>query len=648
MRGPIAYAQESASTDLAGPWVGWLETPAQHLRLLIQIGASSRSQNDSATTEIEGTITSLDQTPSPVSFERCTLSSDGVFEFTVSPGGNRNLSYSFRGQRNGSRIVGEFENANTKLPLSFLKADVMPDEGVERLGAPSAWRGELDLSVQKIKVQFRVYDQPPFAEPNSPRILFDSLSEKVFGFPVRLAKGDVGQVVMSIPSLPGNAKLQVNAEGLGETIQGKFIQSLLPLALQLKRVEELSNHPLENDALIAVLKRKIAEETGAGSSTTPPPTPDPSAVPSGGSLAHGIREEEFSIDRVDYQQPKIKQDGRWTQPKFRISGTITWPAGATSESSIPAVVMVTGSGPQDRDETIGVHKPFRVLAQWLAKQGIASLRYDDRGTGSSTGDFLNSTTFDFANDATAVWEYARTLAGIDRLRVGLLGHSEGGMIGPMVAANQPDVAFLILLAPPAFSGSEILAKQIDRISELQGVDSATRDASIVLQRKLQRLALDPESDEDKTASRVRQAVLEQWDSLRGMSKEVSGESEEARRQRVVEQILSQFKGLQTPWMRYFLAFDPTPAWLVMRTPTLAMWGDKDVQVLADSNRERLLDVTTRNSRLQGDLVVLPGLNHLMQRAETGLPDEYDRISETIDPSALDVIREWLQQRNLTP
>jgi hypothetical protein len=499
----------------------------------------------------------------------------------------------------------------------------------------------LDLAVRKISVRFRVYDQPPYADPQSPRILFDSLSEKVSGFPVRLTTDDKGKVILSIPSLPGNAKFLVDPATIGESIRGRFIQSLLPLALELNRVDELKGDPLEADPLIGLLKKANALSSREGNA-------EPTAPSMTESLPDGIREEEFAIERVDYRKSKVKQDGRWVQPKFRISGTITWPPGTSSESKIPAVVMVSGSGPQDRDETIGSHQPFRVIAHWLAKHGVASLRYDDRGTGASTGEFLSSTTFDFADDAAAVWQHARTLEGIDRLRVGLLGHSEGGIIGPMVAANEPEVAFLILLAPPAFAGSEILATQIDRISELQGVDASTRQASIKLQRTLQSLALEPESDEAQTMSRARQAVLEQWDALQGMSEALPGESEDARRQRVVDQILAQFKGLQTPWMRYFLAFDPTSAWLVMRAPTLAIWGDKDVQVIAGPNRERLFDVASRNPRLKGDLVVLPGLNHLMQRAETGLPDEYDRIVDTVDSSAFDVIREWMRQQNLMP
>lgn len=643
---PTVNAQDSTTADLTGPWVGWLETPTQQLRLLIRID-SFPNPLDAETAEIKGTITSLDQTPEALPFSRCTISSDGMLEFAVVPAGNPSLSYSFRGKRNGSRIDGEFQNATAKLPLSFLKADRVPDEGVDRLGAPSAWRGELDLGGRKINVRFRVYDQPPYAEKESPRVLFDSLADNVCGFPVRVTPGDNGQVVLSIPTLPGNAKLIVDPGSIGETIQGRFIQSLMPLALELSRVEELKGTPSDGDPLALILKNTVAEVPSEKiTKPTVPSMTDSTGKPAGDSFAGGIREEDFSVDRIDYRKSKVRQDGRWVQPKFRISGTITWPAGSNSASRSPAVVMVTGSGPQDRNETIGSHQPFRVIAHWLAKHGVASLRYDDRGTGESTGDFLSSTTLDFADDATAVWQHARSLEGIDPLRVGLLGHSEGGMIGPMVAANEPEVAFLILLAPPAFTGSEILATQIDRISEMQGVDPTTRQSSIMLQRKLQRLALEPEFDEAVTMNRAREAVLEQWDSLRGMSEGLPGESEDARRQRIVDQILTQFRGLQTPWMRYFLAFDPTSAWLVMRAPTLAIWGDKDVQVIAVSNRDRLLDVAARNPRWKGDLVVLPGLNHLMQRAETGLPDEYDLIEETIDPSALEVIGEWMKQQNL--
>lgn len=636
----------SETSNLEGAWVGWLETPAQHLRLLIQIQKVAKSSADSSKAEIEGTITSLDQVPNAVPFSECSIADDGSFQFKVTPQENSKLSYSFAGKRNGEQIDGMFENANAKLPLSLRKVDSLPEEGVQRLGANSAWTGELNLAVQKISVRFRIYDQPPYATSDSPRILFDSLSEKANGFPVKWGTREANQSTMTIPSLPGNAKFIIRVEQPIETIRGRFVQSLLPLPLELTRVEELRDCPIATDAMILALQRQIVSDHGGKSPQPPsPPRPDPSLQP---SLAANTREDSFVIERVDYRKPRIKQDGRWLQPKFRISGTITRPSNVPVDSKLPAVVMVSGSGPQDRDETIGSHKPFRVMAHWLAENGVASLRYDDRGVGESTGDFLNSTTSDFADDASAVWEYARGLEGIDRLRVGILGHSEGAMIGPQVAANQSEVAFLILLAPPGLAGTEILASQIDRMAELQGVDPKARQATGELQRRLQRLALERELNDERTTGEIRHAVLEQWEALRTLSSDGSDETEQLRRQRVIDQIATQFQGLQTPWMRNFLATDPAAAWLVMRSPTLALWGDKDVQVLAEPNRQRLADVAARNLRLQCDLVVLPEINHLMQRAKTGLPDEYDQIKETIDPSVLEVIKDWMRKQNLIP
>ncbi len=645
-RGLASEERDSDPSSLEGAWVGWLETPAQHLRLLIRIQKVANSSADASKAEIEGTITSLDQVPTSVPFSECSIADDGSFQFKVTPEGNSNLSYSFGGKRNGEQIVGMFQNANAKLPLRFCKADLLPEEGTQRLGADSAWTGELNLAVQKISVRFRIYDQPPYATSDSPRILFDSLTEKAYGFPVKWGPREANQATMSIPSLPGNAKFIVSVKQPMERIRGRFLQSLLPLPLELTRVDELRERPIATDAMILALQRQVVSDDGEKSSQPPPPPrPNPSLQT---SLATDLREESFVIERVDYRKPRVKQDGRWLQPKFRISGTITRPGNVPVDSKLPAVVMVSGSGPQDRDETIGAHKPFRVLAHWLAERGIASLRYDDRGVGESTGDFLNSTTSDFADDASAVWEYARSLEGIDRLRVGILGHSEGAMIGPQVAANQSEVAFLILLAPPGLAGSEILASQIDRMAELQGVDPKARQATSGLQRRLQRLALEREPNDDGTIVEIRQAVLEQWEALRTLSSDGSDEPEPVRRQRVIDQIATQFKGLQTPWMRNFLASDPSAAWLVMRSPTLALWGDKDVQVLAEPNRQRLADVAARNPRLQCDLVVLPEINHLMQRAKTGLPDEYDKIQETIDPSVLEVIKDWMRKRNLIP
>nr|MCU0708009.1 alpha/beta hydrolase [Pirellula sp.] len=619
--------------------------------ILMSMDSEATPSETAGVTLFQGTITSPDQSPTAVPLTQCSLTSDGNFQFRVVPNEVSNGNYSFRGKREADRILGELEQNNAKLPLVLQRVDTVPEEGEERLGADSAWQGELDLVVRKIGVRFRVYDSPPFASPDAPRLLFDSLTEKVNGFPVKLGEGDNGQALLSIPSLPGNAKYFAKLDPTLDRIRGRFLQSLLPLTLELTRVKELQDRPADSDPLVRWIQREIAKKGTADSPTmeaSKEASPDAIGSSKQNSLPGGIREEAFDIEQVDYRKPKEKVDGRWLHPKFRISGTITWPAGATAESKLPAVVMISGSGPQDRDETIGPHKPFRVLAHWFAQHGVASLRYDDRGVGDSTGDFLSSTTSDFAEDALAVWQHAKSVPGIDALRVGMLGHSEGGIIAPMVAAIQLDVAFQILLAPPGLSGSDVLSSQIDRMAELQGVDLQTRQGTLALQRKLQELALAMDPDDDKVQASVRQAVLEHWDALKGMSANQAGESEESLRKRVIDQIALQFQGLQSPWMRYFLAYDPVPNWLMMRSPTLAIWGDKDSQVLASINRERLAPVVERNPKLPAELIILPEINHLMQRASTGLPDEYARIQETIDPSVLDVILEWMNQRNLIP
>ncbi|MFN9605881.1 MAG: hypothetical protein ACK6A7_20945, partial [Planctomycetota bacterium] len=163
---PILRAQSVADervdpTSWQGNWVGWLETPAQHLRLLVRVQTVTPSESEPTKSQIEGTITSLDQTPDAVPFADAAVREDGTLEFTVLPRGDSKLSYSFRGKRTGGRIEGTFENANAKLPLSFQKTESLPDEGFERLGADSAWKGELNIAVQKIAVRFRIYDKPP-------------------------------------------------------------------------------------------------------------------------------------------------------------------------------------------------------------------------------------------------------------------------------------------------------------------------------------------------------------------------------------------------------------------------------------------------------------------------------------------------------
>lgn len=652
---PVAKAAR-ANGEVQGVWVGWLETPKQHLRLIVRIDSISSEKVDGNAT-VQGSITSPDQSPDSLPLRDAKLSDAGVISFSVAPASNPNAGYSFAGKQVGDAVEGELKQGGATLLLRLNKAASLPEEGKDRLAADSAWIGNLDLGGRKLPLRFRIYSKPPYGSDERPRVVFDSLTEKANGFEVTMAAGKDSTVEFSIPAIPGKAKYIAKLDDAKTGLIGKFQQGFLPLTLEMHRVEELEAEPIGSDALVQLIEKtpqgappvvEVPWVDDKGTQDSAKANESHSAVV---QLPDGLREEPFVIDRVDLRKPKY--DGKKLVDRdYQLSGTITWPAGATAESKLPAVVMITGSGPQDRDETIGPHKPFREIAHFLARNGMVVLRYDDRGVGQSTGDFVRSTTADFADDAVSVWQHARTIDGIEKSRVGLLGHSEGGIIAPMVAAWQREVAFLVLLAPPSLPGSEILKSQIDRISELEGVDEESRAGARLLQADLQRIAMAFAPDDERALGEVRKAISQRWDSLKNLSggdaANANGPEAEAIKKRVIEQVTLQFEQLRSPWMRYFLAYDPSSNWVLHQSPTLAIWGELDSQVLPEPNMDRLASIIERNVNLNAELVVIPHLNHLLQTAKTGLPSEYDSIEESISTTALDCILNWLKSNEILP
>ncbi len=665
---PVRSSISKDKTDEV--WVGWLETKAQNLRLILRLSSSKESNPT-------GSIASPDQTPDALPITQASLQT-GKLEFAVNPQGIGSAAYSFQGEFEGTTLNGDLEQGGTKLPVTFTLASEPLDDGSERLGSNSAWVGSLDVGTRKVPLRFRVYNAPPYATPDSPRILFDSLLEKANGFPVNITAKDDGKFEFQIPAIPGKAKYIASLSDDKTTLTGKFQQGFLPLQLDMTRVGELAQQQAMDDALVQVLNRianletnpksieptqdlnsladtskatdlaketnkpsnKMPEENSSTASTPAPPTP---------GLPFGLKEQPFVVERVDSGKPRLNSLGKKADNRFELSGTITYPQGFNNETSTPAVILITGSGPQDRDETIGRHKPFLEIARYLASKGMVVLRYDDRGVGQSTGDFVNATTNDFAEDAVAVWQFAREIPGVDRNRVGVLGHSEGGIIGPMVAAWQREVAFLILLAPPGLSGGDVLSSQIDRIAQIQGVGEEQRAVALSLQLELQRIALKYAANDETALSDVRKAIVERWNGLnRFSSNSTSGIDDIAMKKQVIDQVSEQFKGLQSPWMRHFLAYDPSANWVLFDAPVLALWGEKDTQVLAEINREKLEEIAVHNTSMKADFATLPGLNHLLQACKTGLPDEYDSIAEAINPSALETIGNWLIAREILP
>ncbi|MBI3470272.1 MAG: alpha/beta fold hydrolase [Candidatus Solibacter usitatus] len=303
----------------------------------------------------------------------------------------------------------------------------------------------------------------------------------------------------------------------------------------------------------------------------------------------------------------------------KLAGALTLPR---DEGPFPAAVLITGSGPQDRDEAIMGHRPFLVLADHLTRQGIAVLRYDDRGTAKSTGSFSTSTTADFADDAEAGVQFLKSHARIDAKRIGLIGHSEGGIIAPMVAARSADVAFIVLMAGTAVTGEQILYQQAALITKAGGAG----DAEIAKNRAWQERTfaiLKKESDPKLIEAAMRKAASEGLDPA-GLEARV--------------------RSATSAWFRYFVLYDPAPALAKVKCPVLAINGERDLQVPPSQNLPVIEKALKAGGNRDFTVKQLPKLNHLFQTCQSGSPAEYAKIEETIAPLALETMSAWIGKR----
>ena len=309
-----------------------------------------------------------------------------------------------------------------------------------------------------------------------------------------------------------------------------------------------------------------------------------------------------------------------------LAGTFTKPYGG---GPFPALLLITGSGPQNRDEELFGHRPFLVIADYLTKRGIAVLRVDDRGTARSSGVFGTATTKDFADDVRAGVDYLKSRSDVNSKKIGLLGHSEGGIIAPMVASTSGDVAFVVMMAGPALRGDQILYLQDSLISSAMGIPSGEITKELRLNRTLYSLIRE-ESDSVMLARKIRSAVEE---SMSGDSASVGNVNQNA--------VNTAVKQMTSPWFKFFVSYDPLPALEKVECPILALDGSKDLQVPAEPNIEMLQIAFKASGNKNASSRLLPGLNHLFQKAETGTPLEYAKIEETVNPEALKVIGDWI-------
>ena len=334
--------------------------------------------------------------------------------------------------------------------------------------------------------------------------------------------------------------------------------------------------------------------------------------------------------------PYLAEEVRFVNPTDgdTLAGTLTMP---TTPGPHRAVVMITGSGPQSRDEPVMNHRPFLVWADALTRLGIAVLRYDDRGVGASTGNFNEARTADLARDVEAAVDYLRSRKEIDNQRIGLIGHSEGGMIAPIVAVSRPkDVSFIVLLAAPGLRGDSILVMQNEIISRRSHTPDSIREATAQLNRSLFALLVPPTTDEEA----LRQSLAE---VLRGAF--FDGPLAPPMPHEQVELAINQeMEMLTAPWMRDFLRYDPAPMLSRVQCPVLAVQGSEDVQVPAAANLPIVEKALTLHGNKEVTVKEFPGLNHMLQHCQTCLPDEYGEIRETVSPEVLQFVGEWILKR----
>ena len=333
----------------------------------------------------------------------------------------------------------------------------------------------------------------------------------------------------------------------------------------------------------------------------------------------------YTIEEVTFENNKANN--------IKLAGTLTIPKKIKKP---PVAILISGSGAQNRDEEVLGHKPFWVLSDYLTNNGIAVLRYDDRGVAKSEGDFNSSTSFDFATDVEAAIKFLRNRKEFNKSEIGLVGHSEGGLIAPIVASRNSDVSYIILLAGPGVIGRKVLESQAWEIAKKSGATDEVLEFNKTITGKLYDVVLqenEMDSIETKTINSLKEFRNELIETKNPFAMYVSDV--------MINNIASMGKDI---WMTTFIKTDPQKYLKQVTCPVLALNGGKDLQILPKLNLKRIESSLKMSNNNDVTIKELDGLNHLFQTSETGLFSEYETIEETFSPIALAIIKDWILER----
>jgi len=552
----MALMVGQAAAQTPDPQGDWLGTLTVRPGAALHLAIHVKSSQGALT----GSIDSLDQGVSDLSLGDVKAAA-GHLSFNVPK-----IAAEFRGDWDASinAYVGQWGQGSQHWPLTLVHGRAAPRPVVA--GLDGAWDGALDVgALGKLRLTFSVS-----TGPDGTVGALRSIDQGSGPAPLTLIRRDGPKVRFEVSAISGVFEGDLSPDG--KTLTGHWTQGDQALPLNLVKRAPGSVGPV-------AYKR-----------TQQPKAPYP-----------------YRSLEVGYDNP-IGHN--------HLAGTLTLPDGP---GPFPAALLITGSGLQARDETLLGHKPFLVLADYLTRRGLAVLRIDDRTMGGSTGDVIHATSADFATDVEAGVIFLASHKDIDHGKIGLIGHSEGGMIAPMVAVHDPTVAWIVLMAGPGIPGAKLLAEQGRLISLAAGQSpEAAAKASASNARIYAAVASAKDAAEAKKKSRP--LLLNA-----GMS-EVDADA-----------ALSQ---LSSDWFRFFLKYDPAPMLSKVRIPILAIDGALDLQVPPREDLDAIRAASAKNPDVT--TLELPRLNHLFQTARTGAPSEYQDIEETLSPTALQVIGDWIE------
>jgi pimeloyl-ACP methyl ester carboxylesterase len=434
------------------------------------------------------------------------------------------------------------------------------------------WNGSITVGQQKIRLVFHITAQDSLYSGT-----MDSPDQGARGIKLTGVAFDAPELTLEISKLGISYKGTLQDDG---TIEGTFSQSGLQLPLTLARGDIVQNRPQEPK----------------------PPYP---------------------YDSYEVRFASLT-------PDVELAGTLTTPSGGSGK--YPAVVLVSGSGPHNRDEELFGHKPFLVIADYLTRHGIAVLRYDDRGVGGSTGDYSSATTADFATDALGAVDYLRKRTEIDPSKIGIIGHSEGGTMAFMAAAENPKVGFVVALAGPGVRGDSVSVRQTRDLMLAQGVsESVVATYCKALSRVFAILETHPHD-----------YITQNMDSLaKGLLSEEDAAGVPAQ---LLQNLATALITPASPWMIYLLTLDPAVYIRRVTCPVLAVNGNRDLQVAPEVNLSAIADNLTAAGNNRYTIKEFEGLNHLFQHSDTGLITEYGQIEETFAPEVLEAILSWIREQ----